>query len=195
MENNITSFDSFKKLSQTEKTFYMSSTTATVLDNGEVASKHNQGAEVITVNIRGLTAAEVTKSEEILDAAIAPRIMEEVQAERMGTKQIFTGSYDFEDPTYLRQLERLKTRRTAYICLAACKNFSDTPGETVDEKIDSILDNISFDVLATINEQIYAISIGTAADKTAFFLNEDSNKEDSESSPDSTPIPPKATQK
>lgn len=126
-------------------------------------------------HIHSITSNELRDAEAVLDAAVAPKVYaEEPASTGHGMVKVLTG-YDFEDPEYVAKRDSLLPRRHAHVALAGCPELMEsTPGETLPQKVDALLDRIPSVVIQMIAYQIENLGVSGAVgqeDVDRFFTD------------------------
>lgn len=128
-------------------------------------------ANSVTIEVFPLSAKHAQQLADMRNSVIAPLKSVKRPSPLDPSKTIEDAEHDFDDPTYLADLETMDSRCNLAIILMSCPSMlENTPGSSLDEKIDALAEAIPANVAASIIEQVQDInySIGPSAD---FFTN------------------------
>jgi hypothetical protein len=126
--------------------------------------------------IRNITPNEVREADAMITACPPPVYEDRISPTGRGSVKTLVG-YDREEPQYLRDLEWQMPRRQAVICLHGCQGLAETtPGASIAEKADKILDKLPAPILSWLCDKIENIPclFAVGEEEVERFLSQDS---------------------
>lgn len=146
------------------------------------------GTKPIKFKIHSITANEMNEAEAFITAKPRELFEEQPNPKGVGMVNSFVG-YDYQDPNFILTRDRETPKRDAVICLRGCTALGEsTPGESLEKKIETLMENIPAAILEWLAREIGTISILTAVGPKDVerFLSQGSESPKS-SGPSSTP--------
>lgn len=145
---------------------------------GQIATVPAPNTQPIQFEITPLSSNQMIEADRVLHAAKPPALTEAVSRPgTVGSVQTHAG-YDYDDPAYVAERDRLIPRRNAMICLFGCPALQETtPGGTLDEKINTILAEIPSVIVSWLSGELenHAMLAGVGEEAVASFFSEGSD--------------------
>jgi hypothetical protein len=126
--------------------------------------------------IRNITPNELKEADSMIVASPPAVYEDRISPTGRGSVRTLVG-YDREEPQYLRDLESQMPRRQAVICLYGCQGLAgSTPGSSLTEKVDQLVDKVPAPLLAWLCEKIENIPclFAVGEEEVERFLSQDS---------------------